>query len=991
MARLATGLGKRATLVAAGPGYGKSTAVRAYLAESGLPAVWLNLSPNEAGREAFLRLLLAGAQQIGLPVPPDAEPLLASAPQAWLSVLETLLDAWAEVEAHAIVLDDLHVLEDGGALDVVAFLVEAMPETIQLLITSRAEPAGLRLGQWRVRQQVVDVGPSALRFAPDELASLLQGMTGLTPQTDALSRLVSSTDGWIAGVILAIHAMQAEGAVDADRLLALVEDPETSFAYLAEEVFHRQDEPLRRFMLRAALLPELDTASCQKALADDQASSHLRDLQRRHLFIQPAASGGYQFHPLFRTCLLRLGETLIPPDERQRLLRTIAPDLDPETAIAMHLGEGQTAAALRVLADAADRYLIEGAVIRLGSLLAGFPTDAHADPWWRLLQAETERQSGRLQLAGDRLRPLLEVADPVIRGRASAILGAVLGASGQGGDREAAEAALQTLPASDHWGRAFAANVAGLHWIGANDPTRAEASLQEALASFSAAADAFGQTKVLINLGLQATRHGHLSAAEDFYQRATDMARTAGRAPQPVIYQNRASVANYRGDHARALALVDEGLSLATALDFQRDAALLRYTRGRTLQHLGDLSAAAQDYSAAQRWADAAGDKALAAQVRLGFVELALKEQRLADASRLLAEAEAIRALPADHPARLDFQFPKAQILLAMGDWPAAAAVVDPLVERMRFHGFRLRLAHALRYQTLLRRAIGDDGGAEASDAECRDLCAAEGYTSLPGDDGIADQAVPEPEVAIRCFGRFDVAIAGERVPAEAWLGHKTRMILAMLLLEPQGLSRDILSDWLYPDQDVSRSAVLTLINRLRKAVDPGANRWSGGGLVLWRNGRYVLNEAIRLRSDLQAFQEAWEAARSADEATKAERYRLMIELYKGPLFGEFHRETWAVLPVERAQRQWQEAYSWLQSWTLAQGSPSGALDLADANLALDPTAEAVHRFKIETLLKLGLRDAARRHYDAMATCLQRELGTGPSAETAALLAQISG
>jgi DNA-binding SARP family transcriptional activator len=607
-----------------------------------------------------------------------------------------------------------------------------------------------------------------------------------------------------------------------------------------------------------------------------------------------------------------------------------------------------------------------------------------------LLQAETERQTGRLRPAEERLRPLTGHDDALIAGRASALLGAVLGASGQPGDREAAEAALNRLPSADAWGRAFAANVLGLHGIGANDHGRANAALDAALSGFAAAGDAVGQGKVLINLGLQATRQGRLAAAEEVYQRATAMARAAGRAPQPVIYQNRASVANYRGDHARALALVDEGLSLATAMYLKRDAALLRYTRGRTLLHLGDAPAAQADIMAAQRWADAAGDRGLAAQTRLGLGELALKQQQPDEAQRLIGEAETIRYLPSDHPAMLDLQFPKAHVLLTTGNWAAAAAIIDPLVERMRADGLRLRLAQALRFQTMLRRAGGDLAGAEASDLECRDLFAAEGYNALLGDEPGGVSAVPEPEVAIRCFGRFDVAIAGERVPSEAWQGHKTRMILAMLLLEPEGLSRDALSDRLYPDQDVSRSAVLTLINRLRKAVDPAATRWSGGGLVLWRQGRYVLNETIRLQSDLQQFQQAWQASRQGDGPDKAEACQRLTALYQGPLFGEFHQETWAVMPAERLHRQWQEAYTWLQSWTLAQGSPSGALDLVDANLAVDPTSEAAHRFKIETLLNLGMRDAAKRHYDTMVRYLHRELAVPPSPETQALLTRIT-
>ncbi|MBC7542822.1 MAG: hypothetical protein H7338_08835 [Candidatus Sericytochromatia bacterium] len=993
LARLALGRGKRATLVAAGPGYGKSTVVRAYLAEQGMPAIWLNLGPGEAGREAFLRLLLAGAQASGLPVPADVEPLLASSPEAWTSVLESLLDAWTEVPDHCLVMDDLHNLEDGAALEVVAFLIEALPDNFQLLITSREEPARLHLGQWRVRQQIVDVGPPALRFSASELATLLQGMTGLSLSTDELTTLVAATDGWVAGLMLAIHAMQEHGTIDAERLLALVQEPETSFGYLAEEVFHRQSGALQTFMLKAALLPELEPELCRRALGDDQAAANIGSMQRRHLFVQRLSNGSFVFHPLFRSCLLRLGEDRFTAAERRAITAAAGPQLDPVSAIAMHLANGQPDDALQVLQQEADRYLTSGDTGGLADLLGTFPVAAQSDPWWRLLRAEVDRQHGAFQQTEACLQDLADHVDPLIAGRARALLGAVFGATGRPGDRESAEVALRLLPLSDHWGRAFALNVLGLHWVGANEADKAEAALTEALVAFAKAEDALGQSKVLINLGLIATRRGRFAAAEGDYRRAIDMARAAGRAPQPVIYQNWASVANYRGDHAHALAQVEEGLSLATALNFQRDAAQLRFTRGRTLMHLGDVAGAQQDYAAAAAWAVRVGDNALAAQCQIGQSELARLAGDLAAAGQLCRAAIALRALPLSHPAMTDFHFPLAQLALAAQNWSEAAAVIDPLVDRMRQLGYHWRLAQALRFQTTLRRGMGDVSGAAEAETECRVLSEQEGYRPLlQGDDTPSGPAptAPAPELEIRCFGRFEVAISGQPVATEAWQGHKTKMILAMLLLSPEGLSRDNLTDWLYPDQDVSRSAVLTLINRLRKALDPGNLRWSGGGLVLWRDGRYLLNQAIRVRTDLQRFTEAWAQSQGADEAVRATCYQAIIGVYRGSLFGEFHHEPWAIMPGERLQRQWQQAHSWLQAWTLAQGSPSGALDLADANIALAPTAEVAHRFKIETLLNLGMRDAARRHYDAMVRLLDKELGSRPAPETLALLPRMS-
>jgi DNA-binding SARP family transcriptional activator len=69
----------------------------------------------------------------------------------------------------------------------------------------------------------------------------------------------------------------------------------------------------------------------------------------------------------------------------------------------------------------------------------------------------------------------------------------------------------------------------------------------------------------------------------------------------------------------------------------------------------------------------------------------------------------------------------------------------------------------------------------------------------------------------------------------------------------------------------------------------------------------------------------------------------------------------------------------------VAPGDPAAALETAARRVAHDPLSEAAHARLLALHLEAGDRDAALRAYETCRALLQRELGTGPSAELAAL------
>ena len=117
-------------------------------------------------------------------------------------MLPRLLQVLAEQPSMTLVLDDVHVLEPGVARDMLRWLLDHQPAAVQLVLSTRAEPA-LPLGRLRAQGNLLELRAGDLRFTPAEGSALLneRDLLGLAPE-DVVS-LVERTEGWPAGLYLA--------------------------------------------------------------------------------------------------------------------------------------------------------------------------------------------------------------------------------------------------------------------------------------------------------------------------------------------------------------------------------------------------------------------------------------------------------------------------------------------------------------------------------------------------------------------------------------------------------------------------------------------------------------------------------------------------------------------------------------------------------------------------------------------------------------------
>ena len=107
-----------------------------------------------------------------------------------------------------LILDDFHRLS-GAALDSMAWFIEHAPSSLQLVLSTRAEPV-LPLASLRAHGELIELRLGDLRFTPGETDEFLNGCLGLGLGRQDVEALVDRTEGWPAGLYLAALSLSRE-------------------------------------------------------------------------------------------------------------------------------------------------------------------------------------------------------------------------------------------------------------------------------------------------------------------------------------------------------------------------------------------------------------------------------------------------------------------------------------------------------------------------------------------------------------------------------------------------------------------------------------------------------------------------------------------------------------------------------------------------------------------------------------------------------------
>jgi len=344
--RLSVGMAGKLTLITAPAGFGKTTAVSAWLdphAEAGVGhpfvlhperVVWVSLDTTDNDATCFWDYVITALEAVA-PEVSAIPPILHQSPQPPIeAVLTTLINALSNLSHETVlVLDDYHGITTPQIHHAVQFFLEHLPPRLHLLIMSRSAPP-LSLSRLRARGQLTELGTGDLRFTPDEAAQFLTDVMQLPLSPAEVAVLETRTEGWITGLHLAALAMRGRGDC-AGFIRAFTGSHRFILEYLTEEVLARQPGHVQTFLLHTSILDRMCGSLCDAVLGVETLERSnlqtfkpanvqtaysqliLTELERSNLFIAPLddEQRWYRYHPLFVEVLRhRLGNGAEPQE-----------------------------------------------------------------------------------------------------------------------------------------------------------------------------------------------------------------------------------------------------------------------------------------------------------------------------------------------------------------------------------------------------------------------------------------------------------------------------------------------------------------------------------------------------------------------------------------------------------------------------------------------------------------------------------------------------
>ncbi|MBS3966340.1 MAG: hypothetical protein KGZ60_03660 [Truepera sp.] len=339
----------RLTLLSAPAGYGKSTLLSDWVAQTQQAVTWLSLDETDNDLERFLHYLTAALSG-------SSETLAAMDRDQQAVITRTLNDLASHDEQLTLVLDDYHLITNPAAHALVEFMLEHSPPPLHLLISSRSDPP-LSLARWRARGELTELRAADLRFSEAEVADFLQAVMALTLSAADVRALTERTEGWIAGVQLAALSLRGRANVSA-YIEQFTGTDRYVLDYLTEEVLIKQPAAVQNFLLLSSVLSRLAGPLCDAVTGLSNSQARLEALERDNLFITALDTQRqwYRYHPFFADLL------------RQRLNQA-----DPSLLPALHLRASHWFEAKGSAASAFYHALQARAVTRAAELLDAHP------------------------------------------------------------------------------------------------------------------------------------------------------------------------------------------------------------------------------------------------------------------------------------------------------------------------------------------------------------------------------------------------------------------------------------------------------------------------------------------------------------------------------------------------------------------------------------------------------------------------------------------
>ncbi|MBI3150871.1 MAG: transcriptional regulator [Chloroflexi bacterium] len=1036
---LRTALDYRLTVLQAGAGYGKSTAL-AELAAEVQPLVWYQVNEEDNDPLVFLLHLLHAARE----TLPEITELPISYLESWdgsqgILSWQGILDQFINVlskQSHQPILfifDDAHVvLENGEVPYILDRFIGRAPANVHTLLSGRPDLTLPHLSRWRSKGEVLTLDQQTLTFTAQEISSLFSNQYRLDLTNEEVDSLLTYTEGWAIALQLIWQSIRSQTSSTLEFPLHWQADSlESLFDVLAQEVFSRHPADVREFLLVTSTLRELNPEACDSLRrvmgnpASDSASM-LAYLRRQDLFVVETAEGTLRYHHIFHNFLRQQ----CTANQRTQCNRAAADyylsHKNPESAI-YHLLEAK---AWDDMADLLDTYsqtlLSSGRFDTLATYIASLPPlslNQHpmllftlgelarlhsrfdeSQGWYR--QAETiwrsrGQQDGVARALRGQSRVYLDTVNP---SQAEKLLEEAIRLSDGFEDREA-QVRLFELLAENKLNSGHVEEAERLRqraeelrlegpsndqlqfrvWLRTGRLNEARRGLEE-----QAEAEkrqpvqmprAHRETLLILSLIYSFQGLGELA-----YHSALEGTRRGDELKSPFITavghmrQGHALMLTDQPNYALARTQFEKAIEISRTLNVNRLLVEANWGLCRVSGYQGDLTLAQTHAQQAIEIANQAGDEWIVSLTRLTMGASLMLASRYEAAEEWLN-----RAVLGFQECSDPFGKTAARLWLCYG-WHKQKqterlerALTEILTTcRENEYGFL--------FTTVSHLGAPDERIFTPLLVLARDQNWEGAYAlRLLESLGLAGvQSHPGFRLSVETFGNFQVKRGSEVIPSNGWRREKSRQLFQLLVTYRQSpLDRDQICEHLWPEADLAtaqRNFKITL-NTLYQVLEPDRDAGSDSAFIVRDGTTYTL----RLHADL--WLDSDQFARLTREGLRPTQNSMAlleqaVSLYRGDYLPDSLYEPWAAEERERFATLFLETADKLCEFHLQNEKYSEVIDLCQRILAKDNCWERAYRHLMQAYNAFGDRGQLARTYQRCQQTLKDELDVSPSQET---------
>jgi LuxR family transcriptional regulator, maltose regulon positive regulatory protein len=309
--KLAQGFTWKIAVLMAPLGYGKTSLLIDWVKQISLKPTgktniaWYSIDEEDNDPQRFFSYLIASVQEVNQGTGQTALLMLSNLS---LYPLESVLIAFInDIQSLpfrlVIILDDYHQIKSPIIHRLIAFLIEHIPSNLHIVFAARTEPP-LTFARLRAKGALMEIGTVDLRFNQPEVMQFFHQYPDLSLSEMQISTLGARTEGWIAGLQLAMASLRNSSDVS-----AFIEKFSGSHRFIQDffldEVFFHQPRITQDFLLKTSILKRFTGLLCDTLTGQQDGNTVLEDLERANLFLVPLDDqrNWYRYQNLFAEML----------------------------------------------------------------------------------------------------------------------------------------------------------------------------------------------------------------------------------------------------------------------------------------------------------------------------------------------------------------------------------------------------------------------------------------------------------------------------------------------------------------------------------------------------------------------------------------------------------------------------------------------------------------------------------------------------------------